>query len=287
MIYIVYKTTNLINHKIYIGIHKQNNLIFDGYFGSGLLLNLAIKKYGEHNFIREIMFSYDNLQEARNKEREIVSLEFCLREDTYNISIGGTGGNTMAGHSNENKAIAIQKRRQTNIDRGNYIYSEEKLQKAIDNMKHIRIQPNNKSRIHSNKALLNMQNASKEKSDKRIWITNGMETILYDKTKTIPENWKRGRGSDVNKFIAHKEETKKKIADKIRGDVCYNNGIVNIKLKVNQSPPIGFVRGMLQIHDRKWITDGTKNKQISKLEPIPNGWKQGRSIKKRKYEQNN
>ena len=49
---IVYKTTNLINGKIYIGKDKHNN---PNYLGSGKRLNQAIKKYGRDKFIKEII----------------------------------------------------------------------------------------------------------------------------------------------------------------------------------------------------------------------------------------
>ena len=40
MKYIVYITTNLVNKKIYIGVHKtENPEIFDGYLGDGVLVN--------------------------------------------------------------------------------------------------------------------------------------------------------------------------------------------------------------------------------------------------------
>ncbi len=36
MNYIVYKTTNKINGKIYVGVHRTNPDIFDGYIGCGV-----------------------------------------------------------------------------------------------------------------------------------------------------------------------------------------------------------------------------------------------------------
>jgi hypothetical protein len=42
---LVYKTVNNISNKIYVGVHSTEDLD-DGYLGSGLLLNRAIKKNG-------------------------------------------------------------------------------------------------------------------------------------------------------------------------------------------------------------------------------------------------
>ena len=53
----VYKTTNKVNNKIYVGKHKSNR--FDeNYLGSGVLLSSAIKKYGKENFITEVLEKY-------------------------------------------------------------------------------------------------------------------------------------------------------------------------------------------------------------------------------------
>jgi len=87
--YIIYKTTNLINSKIYIGQHSTNNLD-DGYLGSGKKLKLAIKKHRIYNFTKEILFSYDTFEEMDCKERELVNEDFVRRNDTYNIICGGS-----------------------------------------------------------------------------------------------------------------------------------------------------------------------------------------------------
>lgn len=88
MFYAVYKTTNLVNGKIYVGFHKTINPN-DGYLGSGKLIKRAIEKYGVENFKKEILAIFDNQKEAEDYEASIVDKDFTLREDTYNIAIGG------------------------------------------------------------------------------------------------------------------------------------------------------------------------------------------------------
>ena len=67
MHYTVYKTTNLINNKIYIGQHITNNLD-DGYLGSGKNLKHDIKKYGKENFTISVIEECDD---SEINDREI------------------------------------------------------------------------------------------------------------------------------------------------------------------------------------------------------------------------
>jgi len=91
MYHIVYKTTNLINEKIYIGVHSTKDLD-DGYFGSGKVLTRAICKYGIENFKREVLELFESNEEAYEKEAKLVDDDFINRKDTYNIATGGKGG---------------------------------------------------------------------------------------------------------------------------------------------------------------------------------------------------
>lgn len=90
--HIIYKTTNKLNGKFYIGKHSTD-VIDDGYFGSGISLTRAIKKYGTENFTREILFIFENQNDMEIKEKELVNENLIHNKQSYNIALGGQGGN--------------------------------------------------------------------------------------------------------------------------------------------------------------------------------------------------
>lgn len=88
---IIYKTTNKINGKIYIGKDIYNN---KKYIGSGLNLKSAIKKYGRVNFTKEVLeFCKDNTELNYKEKQWIKKLNATNPKIGYNISNGGQGGN--------------------------------------------------------------------------------------------------------------------------------------------------------------------------------------------------
>lgn len=97
---IIYKTTNLINNKIYIGQTTRTSIL--DYFGSGNYIKNAIKKYGKGNFTREILEGCINQEELDKKEKFWIA----KLNPEYNIDLGGIG----AGKMSEETKIKISKK---------------------------------------------------------------------------------------------------------------------------------------------------------------------------------
>lgn len=97
--HIIYKTTNLINGKIYVGLHSTDKLE-DGYLGSGWVFKNALKKYSRKNFKRDILLVLSSRDEARNIESLLVDQSFISRPDTYNLEDGGMGVEDQWGDKN-------------------------------------------------------------------------------------------------------------------------------------------------------------------------------------------
>jgi len=136
MRYILYKTTNLINNKIYIGKHQTTN-INDGYLGSGTILKRSIEKYGADKFKREVLFECSNVAELNELEADIVNEEFIARLDTYNIKLGGYGGFDFINSTGKNLYEGHDEQAKKNIKKAKIqavkFHVKRKHDKELDN----------------------------------------------------------------------------------------------------------------------------------------------------------
>lgn len=88
----IYKTTNKLTGKYYIGMHSTDNLN-DGYLGSGLYLRRSIGKYGKENFKLEILEMLPDRNSLKQREKQLVNEGVLNDFLSMNLKIGGEGGN--------------------------------------------------------------------------------------------------------------------------------------------------------------------------------------------------
>lgn len=106
-IYSIYKITNKVNQKIYIGWTKHKNPIkrfkkhiYESNYNPVYILHKAIKKYGQNNFSFEVLEKFTNIKIVKEKEKEYISKfnSYYLTGHGYNMTLGGEGhiGKTFA-----------------------------------------------------------------------------------------------------------------------------------------------------------------------------------------------
>lgn len=219
----VYKTTNLINNKIYIGQHRSDN--FDAqYLGSGKLIRRAFKKYGIENFKCEV------IEWCETKEqliaREIYWIHAYKAQDKcigYNISNGGEGilspmPEVMREHlriCNTGKKLSDETRKklkEKHSGENNGFYGK---QHTVETKQHI-----------SDVLREQYQNG-------RINAMTGVHRYGKDAPRygaILSEETKRKISNSVSGF-KHTDEAKHKMSNNAKGRVYVNNGVKNKKVK--------------------------------------------------------
>jgi group I intron endonuclease len=212
MFYTIYKITNQIDGKFYVGSHKTKDLN-DNYMGSGKYLKHAQEKYGIENFVKEILFVFENADDMYAKEAEIVNEDFLATENTYNLKIGGFGGWDYLNDKNKfdnpthspDYLSKISKLVPLDIKRGAVIKGLETINQMYKSNDGVRPWSSNgfTGKTHSSETRLKMSLKSKERLTDptknsqfgTMWITNGKENAKIPKVGIIPTGWRKGRVS--------------------------------------------------------------------------------------------
>jgi hypothetical protein len=186
--YTIYKITNQINGKFYIGKHKTKNL-YDQYMGSGKLIRQAIIKYGIENFTKEYVAIYNT-----NKKMCIAERVYVIIDDnqSYNLRVGGDGGfdyinknklngkGFIAGDSNPSKSLEVRKLLSQRMLGDKNPQKQEYLREL------------KRGELNPSKSLEVRNKLSLQKKGKKI-ITDGQITRWWDPLTPMPINFKLGR----------------------------------------------------------------------------------------------
>jgi len=161
-------TINKINKKKYIGQHTKFN---DNYLGSGKLIQLAIKKYGEDNFERKILGYAYTLEELNAKEIYFIQYYNAVNsKEFYNIHVGGKGGDTFSGKTELEKADFRKKMSSVTKGENNGMFG--KNHKAISRYK---------MKITRNANRDKYKFSSEEFKNKMSAVTKGKNNGMYGK----------------------------------------------------------------------------------------------------------
>ena len=204
--YYLYQITNLVNAKIYVGVHKTSD-INDEYMGSGKVIRSAIQKYGANNFKKDILEFFDTSEAMYAREKEIVTDEFLLREDVYNLRRGGTGGfdylnktglNILGHHKSYERRVATLLANQKIIRASGHHIKNYQIPgfKSEENQKlMVKNAQSEKARL---KRITSMQINGHSQGDKNsqfgtVWVTNGERNIKIKKDSILPKGFSKGR----------------------------------------------------------------------------------------------
>jgi group I intron endonuclease len=227
----IYKTTNLINGKIYIGQHCVNKRPeIDDYLGSGNYLKRAIKKYGKENFKREILeFCLPCVNHINFKEQYwIKELNSTDKEIGYNVSKGGD----ISGYSRGMVRSEEHCRRLSESKKGHEVSEETKEKLRQANLGKKASEETKRKQSESNKKYV----PSQETKEKLRQVGLGHEVSSETRKKISESNkgkvaWNKGKES-VFLGKTHTEESKKKMSEYVRNRSVLECPYCNIQCNI-------------------------------------------------------
>ena len=195
----VYKVTNKINDKSYVGYHITENSD-DGYLGSGTYIKRAIKRYGTENFEREIL-EHCSFDTVLDRETYWIKKLNTKNPNGYNFTDGGIGSpgrvyseetKRKIGAKSKGRIPSEETRLKMSIAHKGKKLSKESIQKRTESRKGLTYSEESKRKIsESQKKRLAKHNPCTGK----MWINNNKRNKRIDPQdldKFLNEGWNEG-----------------------------------------------------------------------------------------------
>lgn len=177
----IYKITNKLNNKIYIGKDESSS---PNYYGSGKLIRRAIEKYGLSSFTKEVIEEVEDRDLLQEREKFwIKEFNSTNLKTGYNISSGGDGGDTISNNPDKEEIVS----KISNTLKGR-VFTEEHIQNLRKN--HPRLKMNQKN------------------IDKERWLANIRVSHAKRKGKTLEQIVGEEEAKRIKKVL--KEERAKR-----------------------------------------------------------------------------
>ena len=215
----LYKTTNLINNKFYVGMHSTDDLN-DDYFGSGKRIHYSVNKHGRENHIVEILEFLSSREELKKREAEVVNEELLADPLCMNLKFGGEGGWCNANFDVKARNDKCRQKFKQKLETDDELREKFKslaFQNLLSNESQVKARetkiekfgnsvcPNTwgKDHRHSEESKEKIRNTLKEKSKGEknsqfgtYWICNDNETKKIKKEELqhwLDRGWRKGR----------------------------------------------------------------------------------------------
>ncbi len=205
---VIYKVTNLLNGKIYIGQTTNDN---PNYYGSGTYINRAIKKHGLDIFKKEIIAHCNNRDALDLLEQQYIKFFNCKVPNGYNFTNGGNSGPQLFGDSNPSKRPEVREKLRGKRSRKKQ-YSKDGLRRTIESSRKMLLENNPMNDPKSKEKFLSIVQSEEYKQNMSKAV-NGDKNGMYGKT--------------------HSEETRKKISERTK--IAMNNDRIKNILKMKKS----------------------------------------------------
>lgn len=235
----IYKTTNRINGKIYIGLCEKSVELSKDYLGSGDSFKKALSKYGKKNFHKEIL--EDNIE-----SREILAKSEIFWISEFNSSNRDIGYNlSPGGDLNPDR-----------MKKGIYKYSRDgdlleyypcidkaKIKNSIKNsdLYKVKIRDNKPIKgfwwsleYHKKEFIIEKDLIYKKEKSKK--MVNGANKRYSDPDELEKQ---KNHMREIRKMVTNfsrSDECKEKISKEIRGRKCYINNITGEKKQTKEKP---------------------------------------------------
>lgn len=259
-LYIVYKHTNKLNDKKYIGITMQepNKRWLNGKgYQNNDYFNKSITKYGWDNFFHEVLYEHLTKEEAEQKEIELIAqYKSNQREFGYNIA---NGGNCVGSMSEETKKKiseshigkpAWNKGLHIGVGESNSFYNKKHSEETKR-----KISLANKGRKKTLEQIEKLRNSCKETWKKK--IEDGY--IVSEETRKKISNANKGRVSTF-KGHHHTKEAKEKLRNAHLGKKQSKEAIEKTAQK-NRIPILCFDKEMNFINE--FDSTATASKELN------------------------
>ena len=263
----VYKITNTVNGKSYVGcstanVERRIQCHFRGNRGSKLIKS-AIDKYGQDKFIYEILEECDSKDVVKDRERYWISFYNTIAPNGYNLTTGGEGyeGWHFAEEVNLSRKPHTQE-------------TKDKISKALSGQKR------NEEQLERIRVAAKIRNSNPEIREKisKANINPDKETRL----KMSISQKERFKNSEASfKGCHHTEEVKKHLSDIAKLKVGELNNFYGKTHSEETKQKLSKAKSDSN-KGRCWFTNGFENKFLNleegtKLIQENSSWKKGRS----------